>query len=191
MWTPTTREQYTRTAARYETDLTDAEWAMIEPHMPPRSKRGRPPSWTFREILDAIFYVLRGGIPWRLMPSDLPPCQTVYGRFAAWRDSGLFETINHALVMTHRVRVGREASFQFRLADPGVETVTALCNASRPVTRGFEPDPAARGFTQIGPYADRLARQIAAESTQRSRTRQIRVEAADGAVAGATPSRPP
>src|SRR4051812_42550049 len=110
MWTPTTREQYTRTAARYETDLTDAEWAMIEPHMPPRSKRGRPPSWTFREILDAIFYVLRGGIPWRLMPSDLPPWPTVYGRFAARRDSGLFETINHALVMTDRVRVGREAS---------------------------------------------------------------------------------
>ena len=86
---------------------------------------------------------------------------------------------------------GPSASFQFRLADPGVETVTALCNASRPVTRGFEPDPAARGFTQIGNYADRLARQIAAESTQRSRTRQIRVEAADGAVAGATPLRPP
>src|SRR5947207_9766451 len=63
-----------------------------------------------REILDAIFYVLRGGIPWRLMPTDLPPWPTVYGRFAAWRDNGLFETINHALVMTDRVRVGREAS---------------------------------------------------------------------------------
>ena len=110
MWTPTTREQHSRTAARYETDLTDGEWAIIEPHMPPRSKRGRPPSWTFREILDAIFYVLRGGIPWRLMPTDLPPWPTVYGRFAAWRDNGLFETINHALVMTDRVRVGREAS---------------------------------------------------------------------------------
>jgi putative transposase len=110
MWIPTTREQHSRTAARYETDLTDAEWAIIEPHMPPRSKRGRPPSWTFREILDAIFYVLRGGIPWRLMPTDLPPWPTVYGRFVAWRDNGLFETINHALVMTDRVRVGREAS---------------------------------------------------------------------------------
>src|SRR3954470_10405632 len=110
MWTPTTREQHSRTAARYETALTDGEWAIIEPHMPPRSKRGRPPSWTFREILDAIFYVLRGGIPWRLMPTDLPPWPTVYGRFAAWRDNGLFETINHALVMTDRVRVGREAS---------------------------------------------------------------------------------
>src|SRR3954463_9116026 len=78
MWTPTTREQHSRTAARYETDLRDAEWAIIEPHMPPRSKRGRPPSWTFREILDAIFYVLRGGIPWRLMPTDLPPWPTVW-----------------------------------------------------------------------------------------------------------------
>jgi transposase len=110
MWTPTTREKYTRTAGRYETDLTDAEWAIIAPHMPPRSKRGRPPDWTFREIINAIFYVLRGGIPWRLMPTDLPPWPTVYGWFAAWRDSGLFETINHALVMSDRERVGREAS---------------------------------------------------------------------------------
>ena len=55
--------------------------------------------WTFREILDAIFYVLRGGIPWRMLPPCLPPWQTVYGWFAAWRDDGLFETINHALVM--------------------------------------------------------------------------------------------
>ena len=71
MWNPTTREQYTRTAARYETDLTDAEWAVIAPHMPPPAKRGRPRDWTFREIMNGIFYILRGGIPWRLMPTDL------------------------------------------------------------------------------------------------------------------------
>src|SRR3954467_9866571 len=110
MWTPTTREQYSRTALRYETDLTDAEWAVIEPHMPRPAKLGRPPDWAFREIIDAIFYVLRGGIPWRLIPTDLPPWPTVYRWFAAWRDSGLFETINHALVMSDRERVGREAS---------------------------------------------------------------------------------
>ena len=110
MRNPTTREQYTRTAARYETDLTDAEWAVIAPHMPPPAKRGRPRDWTFREIMNGIFYILRGGIPWRLMPTDLPPWQTVYRWFAAWRDSGLFETINHALVMSDRERVGREAS---------------------------------------------------------------------------------
>src|SRR4051795_10144890 len=109
MWTPTTREQYSRTALRYETDLTDAEWAVIEPHMPRPAKLGRPPDWTFREIINAIFYVMRGGIPWRLMPTDLPPWPTVYRWFATWRDSGLFETINHALVTADRERVGREA----------------------------------------------------------------------------------
>jgi len=110
MWTPTTREQHSRTAARYETDLTDAEWAILAPHMAPPANRGRPRDWTFREIINGIFYVLRGGIPWRLMPTDLPPWPTVYRWFAAWRDDGLFETINHALVMSDRERVGREAS---------------------------------------------------------------------------------
>src|SRR3954452_10055265 len=74
------------------------------------ANRGRPRDWTFRELINGIFYVLRGGIPWRLMPTDLPPWPTVYRWFAAWRDDGLFETINHALVMSDRERVGREAS---------------------------------------------------------------------------------
>jgi transposase len=110
MWTPTTRERYSRTSPRYETDLTDAEWALIEPYLPPPAKRGRPRAWSFREILNGIFYVLRGGIPWRLMPTDLPPWPSVYRWFAIWRDSGLFETINHHLVMADRERAGREAS---------------------------------------------------------------------------------
>ncbi len=83
---------------------------MIEPHLPPPAPLGRPRDWTWREIINAIFYVLRGGIAWRLLPSDFPPWQTVYRWFAAWRDSGLFEKINHALVMADRERVGREAS---------------------------------------------------------------------------------
>lgn len=63
-----------------------------------------------REVLNAIFYVLRGGVAWRLLPSDLPPKSTVFGWFSLWRDNRLFETINHLLVMTDRERVGREAS---------------------------------------------------------------------------------
>ena len=110
MWTPTTRERYSRTGRRYETDLTDAEWALIEPLMPQPAARGRPRAWSMREILNAVFYVLRGGITWRLMPKDLPPWQSVYRWFAAWRDSGLFATINHTLVMADRERVGRAAS---------------------------------------------------------------------------------
>src|SRR4029077_14435032 len=107
MWTPTTREQYSRSATRYETDLTDAEWAVIEPHMPPPANRGRPRDWSFREIMNGLFYVLRGGIPWRLMPTDLPPWPTVYRWFAAWRDNGLFVTLQPPPGMHHRERGGR------------------------------------------------------------------------------------
>jgi len=58
-----------------------------------------------REIVNAIFYVLRGGLAWRLLPSDFPPWATVYRWFAAWRDDCVFEKLNHALVMTDRERV--------------------------------------------------------------------------------------
>jgi putative transposase len=110
MWTPTTRRQHSRDTLRYETDLTDAEWALIEPLMPMPLARGRPREWPLREIMNAIFYVLRGGVAWRLLPNDLPPRTTVYRWFSLWRDTGLFETINHLLVMADRVRIGREAS---------------------------------------------------------------------------------
>jgi transposase len=110
MWTPSTRRQHSRDGLRYETDLTDAEWALIEPFMPEPNERGRPRAWPLREILNAIFYVLRGGIAWRLLPNDLPPRTTVYRWFARWRDTGLFQAMNHRLVMADRERVGREAS---------------------------------------------------------------------------------
>jgi len=110
MWTPTTRRQYSRDGLRYETDLTDAEWALIAPLLPEPCARGRPRRWSPREILNGIFYVLRGGIGWRLLPSDLPPKSTVFRWFSLWRDTGLFETLNHLLVFADRERVGREAS---------------------------------------------------------------------------------
>lgn len=110
MWTPATRRQHNRTGLRYETDLTDAEWRLVEPLLPEPPGTGRPLSWSLREILNAIFYVLRGGIPWRLLPSDLPPKSTVFRWFAAWRDQGVFEAMNHTLLMTDRERAGRAAS---------------------------------------------------------------------------------
>ena len=63
-----------------------------------------------REIVNAIFYGLRGGIPWRMLPPCFPPRQTVYGWFAAWRDAGVWQSINHSLVMLDREHAGREAS---------------------------------------------------------------------------------
>jgi hypothetical protein len=61
MWTPATRRQYSREALRHETDLTDGEWALIEPLMPKPLARGRPWQWPLRELMNAIFYVRRGG----------------------------------------------------------------------------------------------------------------------------------
>jgi transposase len=110
MWTPATRRQHSRDGLRYETDLTDAEWAVIKPLMPEPRQRGRPRAWPLREIVHAIFSVLRGGIAWRLIPKDLPPRTTVYRWFAQGRDTGLFERINHRLVMADRERVGRDPS---------------------------------------------------------------------------------
>jgi putative transposase len=108
MWTPTTRRQYSRGELRYESDVSDREWELVEVLMPSASNFGRPLAWSWREIINAIFYVMRTGCPWRLLPDSFPPWQTVYRWFAAFRDSGRFETINHALVS--RERVGREAS---------------------------------------------------------------------------------
>jgi putative transposase len=110
MWTPTTRQQHSRPVTRYQTDLTDAEWRVIAPHLPKPRATGRPREWPMREIVNGIFYVMRAGCPWRLLPSDLPPWGTIYRWFAAWRDDGRLERINHALVMADRERVGRDAS---------------------------------------------------------------------------------
>lgn len=110
MWTATTRAQHMREGLRFASDLTDAEWSVLAPLLPARPAVGRPPEWPMREIVNAIFYILRGGIPWRMLPPCFPPRQTVYGWFAAWRDAGVWQSINHHLVMLDRERAGREAS---------------------------------------------------------------------------------
>jgi len=108
MWTPTTRKQHICKTNRYQTDLTDEEWRVIEPHLPTAKSTGRPWAWPMREIMNGIFYVMRSGCPWRLLPSDLPPWSTIYRWIAKFRDEGRFEKINHALVM--RERIGHAAS---------------------------------------------------------------------------------
>src|SRR5215210_3067616 len=69
----------------YPTDLSDAEWSYIEPHLPAPTGHGCPRTHTLREILDAIFYILRSGCQWRLLPHDFPRWPTVYHYFRKWR----------------------------------------------------------------------------------------------------------
>src|SRR5919205_913518 len=84
----------------YSTDLTDAEWACLELHVPPPNKRGRPKIHSSRQILNAIFYVLKSGCAWRLLPRDFPPWEIVYWWFRRWRIDGTFERLNAALACT-------------------------------------------------------------------------------------------
>src|SRR5450631_36538 len=110
MWTDITRAKHARKGLRYSSDLTDAEWAVIEPRLPERSGLGRPPKWSRRTIVNGMLYVLRSGLPWRMLPKDFPPVSTVQRYFYAWRDSGLWKTINHFHLMALRLIAGREAS---------------------------------------------------------------------------------
>lgn len=82
---------------QYGSDLTNEEWDILTPLIPPAKPGGRPRTTDMREVLNAIFYILRGGCPWRLMPHDSPCWQTVYDYFCKWRISGLWEQINTTL----------------------------------------------------------------------------------------------
>src|SRR5580704_5340267 len=110
MWTEITRRKYEREGQRYASDVTDAEWALIEPHMPAVKRLGRPRETELRAVLDAILYIARTGCQWRMLPKDFPPFTTVQGYFYDWRDNSLFETINFTLLLQAREAAGREAS---------------------------------------------------------------------------------
>src|ERR687893_1081694 len=93
----------------YSTDLTDIEWEYLEPHLPAPTRRGRPRLHATRNILDAVFYVLKSGCPWRLLPREFPPWETVYSWFRRWRMDGTWEGLNAALRERLRLQLGRDA----------------------------------------------------------------------------------
>jgi putative transposase len=94
----------------YPTDLNEKQWSRIAAQFPqPSRTRGRPRTWTYREIVNAIFYLVRSGEAWRLLPHDFPPWQTVYGYYWRWRNSGLWDQLNAALVPAVRQQAGRQA----------------------------------------------------------------------------------
>lgn len=95
-------------SAPYSTDLTDREWAVLRPLLPLAKPGGRPRSSDLRRILDAIFYVLRSGCAWRLLPRDFPPWSTVYDYFRKWRDIGVWEQLNATLRAQVRQLAGRQ-----------------------------------------------------------------------------------
>ncbi len=92
---------------RYHTALSDTEWTIVAPYLPARQARGRPWTHTRREIVNAIFYLIRTGCAWRLLPRDLPPWRTVFHYWRLWRLDGTWERLHTALRERVRVHAGR------------------------------------------------------------------------------------
>ena len=110
MWTDSARRQYRRLGRRYASDLTDEEFALIEPMLPAAKPGGRSRATALREVLNAILYLLRTGCQWRMLPKEFPPRSTVYGYFRRFWQLGIWMRIWGTLTMEAREQAGKEAS---------------------------------------------------------------------------------
>jgi len=110
MWKPDHRISSDRRGLRYPSDMSDAEWGLVAPLIPPARRGGRKRSIDEREVLNAIFFVLATGCQWQALPKDLPPKSTAHFYFMLWDWSGALERIHEALFVAVREAAGREAS---------------------------------------------------------------------------------
>ena len=118
MWTNENRGAYERKGRRYESDLTDEEWALIEPHLPPpKIPRRKPSPVDRREVVNTILYVLTTGCQWRMIPKDLVPKSTVHDYYVDWLGSGILTKIHHALYAQARELAGRAAQPTLAIVD--------------------------------------------------------------------------
>lgn len=109
MWTIENRKRYDRSKLRYPSDLTDDEWALVEPLIPPARRGGNRRHINAREVMNGIMYILSTGCQWRAIPKDLPPKSTLFDYLDLWNWGGTLERIHHALVVACRAQEGREA----------------------------------------------------------------------------------
>ena len=110
MWTAENRGRYDRSRLRYPSDLTDEEWALIAPSIPPAKRGGTKRTVDLREVVNGLMYILSTGCQWRAIPKDLPPRSTLHGYLDLWSWDGTLERMHHALYVACRERAGREAS---------------------------------------------------------------------------------
>ena len=110
MWTAENRARYDRSHLRYPSDVTDEEWVLIAPGIPPAKRGGNKRTVSPREIVNGLMYILSTGCQWRAIPKDLPPRSTLHDYFDLWNWDGTLDRIHHALYVECRERAGREAS---------------------------------------------------------------------------------
>jgi transposase len=110
MWTQENRGRYDRSKLRYPSDLTDDEWALVKPLIPPAKRGGNRRHVDERGIVDGLMYILSPGCQWRALPKDLPPRSTVHDYFDLWSWDGTLDRLHHALYVKCREQAGREAS---------------------------------------------------------------------------------
>jgi transposase len=110
VWTNENRGRYDRSRLRYPSDLTDEEWALVEPLIPPAKRGGNRRTVSVREVVNGLMYVLSTGCQWRAIPRDLPPRSTVYDYFDLWSWDGTLDRIHDALYVRCRAAASREAS---------------------------------------------------------------------------------
>ena len=110
MWTSKNRARYDRSKLRYPSDLTDDEWRLVEPLIPPGKRGGGKRTVNMREVVNGLMYILSTGCQWRAIPKDLPPKSSVYDYFDLWTYDGTLERIHHALYQLCREQAQRDAS---------------------------------------------------------------------------------
>ena len=121
----------------YPSDVTDAEWSVLEKVLPAAKATGRPRKYPLREMVNAMFYLVRSGCPWRYLPDGFPPWQTVYSLFRAWEEDGTWEQINTSLTRQARTRAGREAEASAGVIDSqSVKTTRKGGHAAMTAGRG-------------------------------------------------------
>jgi len=128
-------------SGKYPSDVSDAEWSLLEPHLPGPKRRGRPRLHSPREVLDAVFYVLKTGCQWRMLPKDFPPWKTVFHYFRRWRLDGVWERMNRALRRSLRKRLGRESEPSAAIVDAQSVKTTGVGGEQR----GFDGGKKVRG----------------------------------------------
>src|SRR6266542_3170158 len=125
----------------YPTDLTDAEWKKLKPHLPPPHGRGAPRRINLREVINAVRYLARTSCQWRMLPHDLPPWEIVYYYFSHWRDDGTWERINRELRIEVRQSVGKDPEPSAAILDSQSVKATEMSEA-----RGYDAGKKVNGI---------------------------------------------